>query len=431
MTFVVPLGLSFMALFRLRTKWLWLLVCIGVASLIVTYQPQWWGLFHYQIGAKYFQEVGYFDLYNCSTLARGMTAMPRRDLYTYEFTTEFPMCDNFTPERWQQFTQDLTGDDVYNATMIRDKGLNATPTWIVLGERLSYLPTDILVLLDPLFLGVALLIAGWLLDWRKVAYATLFIITFYGTLTRLTGHFGQWWWLCLVIIAISLIQRQKAIGGLFLGLATSLAIFPLFLLIGRSKRILAWSVVGMAIGLFIGLTTSRGFQAYPEFLENILLHSQHIRYEPFNIGLFNTLSMAASPQATLDSWLTCFRGGQCAVDYHFVAPVLLWLVMLPLVLNSRVGAMFGLITLSRYYYLILAVLPLQDDLTQIRRLFALSTLLISWSVINRGSAYHWSHLLWIGYFASYWIPVLRQQWESLWTPPIIGGLFGKEVTYET
>jgi hypothetical protein len=401
--YVFPMLCSVLASFKVRTWLLWLLIGVSLFFQAATYQHQWWGLYHYQIGSKYFNELGYFDLYDCSALARGMTAMPRRDLLNYEFRSDFPECESlFSPERWAAFTEDLTGEDVFSANMLLDKGLNATPTWIALGELLSDLPMELLIWLDPLALVVALVIAGWLLDWRKVAYAALFILSFYGTIGRLTGHFGQWWWLALVIVGVALLEKRKDVGGLLLGLSATLAIFPAFLLIGRSKRILAWSLVGLLVGGAVGLFTSRGLSAYPEFIQNMMIHSPHIRYEPFNIGLFNTLSMAASPPETMNDWLTCFRGGRCAVDYQFESPWLLWLLLLPLTMRTRLGAMFGAITLSRYYYQIVAIVPLGEPDYRTRALFALNAVFIAWLLTNRMQAYQFGHFLWLAYFMTYW-----------------------------
>jgi hypothetical protein len=335
-----------------------------------------------------------------------MTAMPRRDLLDYTFRSDFPECDNFSPERWQSFTDDLTGEDVYDANMVLDKGLNATPTWIAIGEPLSYLSSDLLVWLDPLALVLAVMAAA-LVGSRQAAYMVLFILVFYGTVGRLWGHFGQWWWMALVIVGVALLQKRENMGGLLLGLSVTLAIFPAFLLLGRSRRVLAWAVLGLLIGGAVGLLTSRGLSAYPEFIQNMMIHSPHIRYEPFNIGLFNTLSMATSPPETMNDWLVCFRGGRCEVDYHFESPWLLWLLLLPLTLRSRLGAMFGLLTLSRYYYQIMGIVALTENEHRTRILFALNAAFIGWLLLDRMQAYQWGHFLWLAYFGSYWVTAKR------------------------
>jgi len=402
--YILPLICGAIATLKISTRMIWALVAVCCVFLALTYHDQSWGLYHYHTGSKYFRELGYFDLYECTLVALDEHA-PRRDLHTYEFRFDAPDCQaEFTPRRWEAFRADL-GEET--KLYMRDKGLNATPTWIAVGERLAGLPRSILVSLDILTVLAATWIAGRLLGWRKAGYSLLFILVFYGTVARLTGHLGQWWWLGAVMVGIVLLERKRVVGGFWLGVATTLAVFPVFLLIGRSRRTLLYAALGLGAGLLIGLTTSRGISIYPEFLENMRVHSPHIRYEPFNIGLFNTLSMAESPQ-TLGEWLGCFRGGECRVNYEFSSPYLWWLLLLPVVAVTRLGGMFGLLTLSRYYYLILAVVPFTERERRVRWLFGVNAVMILWIILNQEAAYRWGHFLWVGYFASYWLnnPIL-------------------------
>lgn len=403
---LILLLLSTVAMFKLPTRALWALVFAGLLTTAANAHIQWWGGYHYYTGIKYFREVGYFDLYDCTLEALNKPHMLHRDLHTYLFSTNAQPCERF--DGWQGFSKEVGSNwEVIKGGAIRDKGLNATPTQIAISEPLTRLPLEWLVWLDALTLGVAVVAAGVCAGWRKAGYTALFMLTFYGTLDRLWGHFGQWWWLALVIVGVSLIHRHKSWGGALVGLSASLMIFPMFLLVGRNRRTVLWGVLGLGVGLFIGLFNSRGLNGYIEFAQNMSIHSGFIRYEPFNIGLYNSLSMSLTPQDITQSWLLCFHGEECVSAYHFVSPVLPWVLLLPLVIWTRPGLIFGVLTLSRYYYLMLATIAIEHEEWVIRLFFILNTLLFCWRALNKEMAHSYSHLLWIVFFGILSIAFLK------------------------
>jgi hypothetical protein len=76
-----------------------------------------WGIFHYYLGAKYFSEIGYFNLYTCAIEADDEAGRywfqiaGARDMETYQLflRSSLPPCPrtNFTTERWKEFSQDV------------------------------------------------------------------------------------------------------------------------------------------------------------------------------------------------------------------------------------------------------------------------------------------------------------------------------------
>jgi len=68
-----------------------------------------WNVFHYYLGAKYFSEVGYFNLYTCALEADHESVgywdriVGARDMETYRYVprSSLPSCprNNVTPER--------------------------------------------------------------------------------------------------------------------------------------------------------------------------------------------------------------------------------------------------------------------------------------------------------------------------------------------
>lgn len=390
---------STLGMFKLSTRALWALVFICILTTAQNAHLQLWGDYHYYTGIKYFGEIGYTELYDCTLIAIGKPNILHRDLETLEFTTATRPCAFEGLEGWEDFAKEVGSNwEVLKGVALRDKGLNATPFQVAVSEPFTRLPLEAAVWLDPLTLGIAVLAVGFWVNWRRAAYVALFVLTFYGTLDRLWGHFGQWWWLALVIVGISLIHRSKWWGGALLGFSATLMVFPVFLLVGRNRKTLVWGALGVAVGLFIGLFNSRGIDAYIEFAQDMRHHSEFIRYEPFNVGLYNTLSMSLSSHDLMQDWLICFHGGDCVPYYDFVSPILPWILMLPLVVWTRPGLIFGVLTLSRYYYLILATSIIEHEEWVIRLMFILNTLLFCWRGLNKEMAHSYSHLLWIVFF---------------------------------
>lgn len=382
-----------------RGKWLYPIALLSLAVSLIGGITQHWGVYHYYLGSKFFAEVGYFDLYECSALATGQTALFRRDLHTYEFTSDYPDCDKskWTGERWEEFTAYLRHDERFGNGMMRDKGLNATPTWVAIGEKLSFLSPAVLVWTDVIMLVMAAAVALPVVGLRRVILALLFFTMFWGTLGRVWGHVGQWWWLSLLIMGECLLHRRRDAGGILIGLSAALAIFPIFLLIGRSRKILLHGTIGLILGLLVGAGSSRGLNIYPEFVDNMLLHSSQIRHEPYNLGFLNQVSLTFTNADTLDGYLTCFRGGTCT-EYQFPSLQWWWLLPLPLLMFTKFSRIYGLLTLSRYYWQMLILIPLFEDERSVQWLFAANAATYILKSIDREIAWQYLGVIWMVYF---------------------------------
>ena len=113
-------------------------------------------VFHYFIGAKYFPELGYRDLYACAAVAEAESGFPQRvrlraqrDLTTNRIEpgahalAQGAACpDRFGAPRWAAFRHDVA----YFANartvpewhrVLKDHGFNATPTWIAVAHLFS------------------------------------------------------------------------------------------------------------------------------------------------------------------------------------------------------------------------------------------------------------------------------------------------------
>jgi hypothetical protein len=383
-------GLSVLAVLRnWRTKSLWALVAVAFFVSLGDISQDW-GVYHYYIGSKYFNELGYFDLYECSIL----TATTRRDLHTYGFRHDEPDCEIFQPERWADFRTDLYRVN-FSTNMLRDKGFNATPAWVALSQALIAIgiPLDFLLLIDPLFLLLSLNLLVYAVGWRQSAYIALFTLLFIGTTDRLWGHYMQWLWIGLSLLGVALLQKRSSFaGGVLIGIASGLYIFPigLSLFYIRRWKVLTAVAVGLGATLLFGMLNSRGFDGYIEFVENMSIHSSYIRTEGCcNIGLASGLSRLENDNE--DYLIQCFLShGNCETsypmdDYNSTA----WVLMMVPLLTSPMGIMFGMLTLSKYYWLILSVVVIWYGETWARWLLLFNGVLLLWLVFGWHSWQVW------------------------------------------
>lgn len=400
MIFFYSIATSFLSSLRLHTVILW---GLALAMLGVSWMDhsQGWGMYHYYVNAKYFTELGYFELYECTI----DQPTPRRDLRTYDYRLDAPDCHaQMTVQRWNEFEQDIVDSEYYPQAMI-DKGYNGTPTytaifgtlanWHIVTPQNAYV-VDIIALVSALFFVV------WAMGWRKAAYVTIIVLTFYGTLDRVWGHYAQWVWLGLVIVGVCQLERRNAFGAYLIGIATNLTIFPMFLMLRyRSPKSLIIFAVGLMTFLTIGLANGRGLQGYVEFIQNMSLHSSYVRSEGCcDVGLAHTIAFTQNPS---DEYLMCFIEWQrdCPTSYNREFNPLFWLALIPVVATSPLGAMFGLLTLSIYYYLIFAIVPIWYPEKWTLRLLLINAMMplsviLDWSLMPYRNWLYFVFFVWLG-----------------------------------
>jgi hypothetical protein len=215
--------------------------------------------YHYYIGAKYFHELGYTRLYQCTAIAddeaglgdavrqrwvRNLStnALERGGLVLLNPTT---CTSHFTAERWASFTRDIawfrerTAPDRWARSQL-DHGYNATPVWGIVGGLLaSFSPAShaqvlFLSLLDPALIGIM-----WIVIWRAfglptacvaaIWWGTNYPARFYWT----GGAFLRTDWLLMAVAGIALVKcRRPAAGGFALTYAALLRIFPGLIVVG-------------------------------------------------------------------------------------------------------------------------------------------------------------------------------------------------------
>ncbi|MGD0525510.1 MAG: hypothetical protein ABSE49_10220 [Polyangiaceae bacterium] len=233
--------------------------------------------FHYYLGAKYFRELGYEGLYDCTALADSEIAAqdhvrPRiggwvRDLddilrdKTYDAALAHcrdELKPRFSTARWDELLHDvrelrrLAGDDIWPG-LIYDAGFNPPPTWSVVGSAVAnaipirYHETPTFLIATGL--DVALLAVCFVALWRAfgggaAALAAVFFgASFIASYGWNGGAFLRYTWLTTVILGLcALKERRWVLAGAFFAASTCDRVFPAGFAAGALLPI-AWSAL--------------------------------------------------------------------------------------------------------------------------------------------------------------------------------------------
>ncbi|MGE3668216.1 MAG: hypothetical protein AB7K71_01090 [Polyangiaceae bacterium] len=293
--------------------------------------------YHYYLGSKYFEELGYGRLYECSAVAEvelGFGAeMPNREIRDLahhnlikpvadtEVLKNPGHCkDHFSTKDWEAFKKDVlwfrnsaNGGD-YWKSMLKDHGYNPPPVWTMEGKFFSNLGVaddgffKKLAAIDVvLHLGVVLLIY-WAFGWRTMMVATVFWgcnapANFYWT----GGAFLRQDWIFFLVASICLARKRKfMLAGWALAWSGLIRVFPAGLFWGygvvilttflsmvfkagnlkagweryrqtrffrEHTRLIAGAALCVAVLVPVSAKVSGGFDSYKAFWKHITLHT--------------------------------------------------------------------------------------------------------------------------------------------------------------
>ncbi len=389
-----------------------------------------WNFFHYYLGAKYFNEVGYFDFYQCAILAGKELGIGWnentiiRDLRTYQLSPskELPLCprNRFSDERWREYTQDVAWIQKSDNRMgtawsvtyaITDKGYNPLPSWSVLAGAVANTvppegsPFAVVMNIDLLFFILSVILIWWSAGLWIAWLTAFFSIFFFGSYLWISGQFLQYLWILGIVVSVALWRKEKpAASGVFIGLAAGTRAFPIFfaapmLIVAgynalrgvKNKKIIRFCIGflgALAIFFLIGSLSSRGVSAWREWGEKITVHASYIRGEIFNIGLSTLISsIASSERRGASTYLEDYSHTQNRLQsfervrllfYSFVGiSLILWFWLLYKTKQTDLFGygfipMFFVVSLSPFYYYVFVLLPfLFWEAPQAIRLYAL------------------------------------------------------------
>jgi len=279
-----------------------------------------WEHYHYYVGAKYFPELGYKLLYECSATAEvelGRRAIVEkrkiRDIASTNLivSTEDVLAnpqrckENFSEARWEDFKKDVSffvgrmGNKRW-ADSQKDHGYNGTPWWNIAGSAIANLigPASnqsmfLMALFDPAL--IVLMFAGiwWAFGLEIFAVsAAFFAVNFPSRFYWNGGAFLRYDYLAWSVLGICLLKKKKPVwGGALLATGAAFRLFPLFFAVGPAiqgigrwirertfpqehKRIVIGALLATSLLVPASMVAARsGFELFPQFSTNTLKHA--------------------------------------------------------------------------------------------------------------------------------------------------------------
>ncbi len=367
-----------------------------------------WNVYHYYLGAEYFEELGFHDLYDATLAADRQESdywrkvRRVRNLSTYEVEarevgeSRYDPSQHFTPERWEAFRQDVVALQKQMPPrswrgVFTDRGYNPPPFWTFLGQRLTRLlparsiaALKILTVLDLLLLGLTFALIRRVFGLHKALLVLIFLTLSPVNTGRFIGGFLQYDWFCAIAAGVCWLRQRKPIpAAAALAYATMTRVFPVILVGSLVLSVLAFWIrsgrirrrdlkFGLAFGLFcllalgLGSLTGRGPDAWLEFASNISHHSQEHTFGQRRVGLKHVFTHDLA-SFEFDEGVRQRRRTLARQQTAYQAAAALGLIAFGLALmrrRDRQALLLGLIPLflltvsSRYYWSCLALLPL-------------------------------------------------------------------------
>jgi hypothetical protein len=239
---------------------------IGLAGLMLLAWCNWgnfhvhtWEQFHFYLGAKYQQEVGWFDLYEAAVLADAETTHRIhtnriRDNRTFNLVPisvafndrERIVGRQFTPERWEEFKRDwvlLMQQPINPDAVVQDHGNSNSPAWALIAHPLAqWVPFThdgevFLGILDMLLMAVMWTLIWRTFDWKVASIALFMWATPPNVFDYLGGSFLRWDWLfCLGLTIVCMKKERWATAGAFFGFAVASKLFPIWFGVALGMR---------------------------------------------------------------------------------------------------------------------------------------------------------------------------------------------------
>lgn len=382
---------------------------------------QYWNVYHYYLGSKYFNELEYLYLYaytlkadevdKTNKMTELKTVMDLDALVEKRpeaIRAQVVGRDDFTEKRWKEFRRDIRAFhnwiSPYNwSRVLRDHGYNATPTWNTFGSALSNLfsirhkwSRVFVFSIDQIYLLITFLGVGWAFGSRKALLSALFFLSYFGNEYFTVGGFIRYDWFCCTVLAFCLYQKgYYQASAPFLAYAAMTRIFPGFLLLGpgiqwliegirsrsfeRKHRDLFLSFAAWCVALFlIGGVNAHGFKAWESFYTDIKLHTAKHYLGPKRVGLKHLFVDDLGTKAWVrGSRLKAFENQKTI--YRVSWAVMMAAFALAVLRRRREDAyllgymfIFTLLVLSRYYWSLFAMMFLlaETDRSRWRNLFS-------------------------------------------------------------
>lgn len=435
-----------------------------------------WDLYHQVIGSKYFPELGYFRLYECTweidAENQGHFArVPKmrqietvKVLPTAEVIGERDCAGLFSDARREQFAADIEGFYQLGSKghwnkLFTDKGFNGTPFHAFVVSRLAgdagitEAELQWLGLLDVFLLLIAFGFVIWAWDVKTAAIVILFFCAnFPNRFIHMGGSILRFDYIAMLIIALALLKKDKfAIAGACVAWATAERVFPAVFALGLAlkagvellatrkldRRYLYFGIsfaatLAVLVCLSFTLTGSvfGGLASWQEWWANITEHTRHTR--AFRVGFRHMFMMDGNvtDKHRFAKWATKTELFENREHYYWLAMVMLFA---PLILAVRklddvtftaifaAAAFLTLTIATRYYYSMMVLFLLVDrKLFEDRKQLLLAALLMltaAWlnkvSTVTGNVAFHYNTAT-SAAFSGYFVILGAVLWIDPW-----------------
>lgn len=240
----------------------YILIVLGALALLsyvnfkpFSIQPNYWDMFHYHIGSKYFPEIGYTRLYACVARAeaenvnssvrhaaegRTIRNLETNDLVparTYFFDDTYCKA-RFSASRWDAFKNDVGFfrdhlQGLWDLAQI-DHGFNPSPVWILAGGLISsWITLSDAAVTGVVHIDIALLFGGvtcliWAFGLPTAAFAVIASTASGGVdWSWVGGGMLRLDWFFMAVLSVCAMKRgHYVLAGAALGYAAALRVFP-------------------------------------------------------------------------------------------------------------------------------------------------------------------------------------------------------------
>ncbi len=287
---------------RTGRRWAWILVVLSFGVFFDFGNPNTrysefyhrHEFYHYYLGSKYFKEVGYTRLYECSLIAEvengRLDQVKNREVRDLRVNLIKPVSETyilkdpdqckkyFTKDRWTEFKREIdwfyhSAAGSYWEGMQKDHGYNPPPVWTMTGKFFGSFHEagdtffKILASIDVFLHAGIIALIYWAFGWRVMAVCTVFWganapADFYWT----GGAFLRQDWLFFLVAAVCCARKRRFfLSGFALTWSALLRIFPGVFIIG-------WVII---MGLYLLESIRRGPRKIPGDNAHPLLRYLH------------------------------------------------------------------------------------------------------------------------------------------------------------
>ena len=303
---------------------------------------------HYYVNAKYFDELGYYDLYPAMMLAdleadgpffdggpiymaqdeEGHAKQPIQHAYARGREVRK---EKFTPERWEAFEHDVLYlirdvgcrsknkkgecraelNDTLWRQLIQDHGFNGTTVWTMIAAPMTHIvPIEylkVLGYLDVVLLLGAIFMVAWAYDGTAAMFTAVWLMIGYSTRwPYLSWVFLRYDWLAGLIMATALLKKgMPFVAGLLAAWSATLRFFPAMWMwgpfgkgvAGLFRRHVHKPLLVLAAGFLAGVAVLQGgalvtygVEPHRTHFENMLDHNDPMQLSSRRIGLAQAIS---------------------------------------------------------------------------------------------------------------------------------------------